>query len=73
MDGVYSAKPAKVAEEIKELAENFDLIAQRRDTLRRKVKEAKIETNKHEIKRNKVDKEGTGSGKRGGGKADSEK
>ena len=43
LDGVYSAKPAKVAEEIKELAENFDLIAQKRDTLRRKVKEAKIE------------------------------
>ena len=42
LDGVYSAKPAKKEEEMKELVENFDMIAERRDTVRKKVKEANI-------------------------------
>ena len=67
-----------MAGEIKELAENFDQIAHRRDTVRRKVKEANIaiekERNKQGVNKTKEDKEeGPGSGKRGGGKSDAEK
>ena len=61
---------------MKELVENFDLIAERRDTVRKKVKEANIaiekERNKEEVKKNKEDKEG-GAGKRGGVKLEAEK
>ena len=57
LDGVYSAKPAKKEDEMKELVENFGLIAERTDTVRRKVNEAKIaiekERNKEEVKKKK--------------------
>ena len=71
LDEVYAANPSKVAAEIKELAKNFELIAERRGKLRRKVKEANAaiedERNKYEVKMNKEDKdESSGSGKRGG-------
>ena len=40
LDGVYTAKPTKLAAKIEELAKNFELIAQRKGILRGKVKEA---------------------------------
>ena len=56
---------------MKELVENFDLIAERK-----KVKEANTaiekERNQEEVKKNKEDKEG-GAGKRGGVKPEAEK
>ena len=78
LDGVYAAKLTKLAAEIEKLANNFELNAQRRAILRGKVKEANTaieeERNKYEVKKSKEDKEGSsGSGKRGGGKTDSEK
>ena len=40
LDGIYAANPYKVAKEMEELAKNFELISQRRETQRKKVKEA---------------------------------
>ena len=77
LEGVYAAKPTKFVVEIDELAENCDVIAQRRSKLRGKVKEAfaaiENERNKYEAKKSKEDREATGSGKRGGGASNSEK
>ena len=78
LDGVYAANPSKVAAEIEELVKDFELIAERRDKLRGKVKEANIaieeERNKYEVKKIKDDKdESSGSGKRGGSESKSEK
>ena len=75
---MYAANPSKVAAEIEELAKNFELIAERRDKLRRKVKEANAaiedERNKYEVKKSKDDKdESSGSGKRGGSDSKSDK
>ena len=78
LEGVYAAKPTKFALEIEELANNFEVIAQRRGILRGKVKEANTaieeERNKYEVKKRKEDREGSsGSGKRGRGASNSEK
>ena len=78
LDGVYAANPSKVAAEIEELAENFELIAERREKLRRTVKEANAaiedERNKYEVKKSKDDKdESSGSEKRGGNESKTDK
>ena len=58
---VYAGKPAKKEKNIKEIAGNFTEIAESRDTVRKKVKEANeaIEEarNKEEVKRSKEDTE----------------
>ena len=41
-EGANSSKPAKKEEEWQELAENFDVMAERRDKVRNKVREADI-------------------------------
>ena len=51
LDSVYSAKPAKKEDEMKELVENLELIEKRRDTMRKKVKEANIAIEKKETKK----------------------
>ena len=57
----YAGKPAKKEKNIKEIAGNFTEIAESRDTVRKKVKEANeaIEEarNKEEVKRSKEDTE----------------
>ena len=78
LDGIYPANPDKVAKEMEELAKSFELISQRRETLRKKVKEANAaiedERNKYEVKNNREDKDdSSGSGKRGGGDRTAEK
>ena len=77
LDRVYAAKPTKFVVKIDELANKFEVIAQRRSTLRGKVKEAfaaiENERNKYEAKKGKEDRELTGSEKIGGGASNSEK
>ena len=57
LEGVYAAKPTKYGVEMDELTKNFEVIAQRRSTLRGKVKEAvaaiEDERNKYEAKKGK--------------------
>ena len=49
---MYAANPSKVAVEIEESAKNFELIAERRGKLRKKMKEANTAI---EDKRNKYE------------------
>ena len=65
LEGVYSAKAEKYTTEITELTKNFEVIAERRSTMRAKVKEAvaavEEEKNKQEQTRTREDRTTTGS------------
>ena len=72
---MYSAKAEKYTTEINELTKNFEVIAERRSTMRAKVKEAvaevEAEKNKHEQIRTREDRtitESQGGGGEGGEK-----
>ena len=71
LKGVYSAKAEKYTAEMAELTKNFEVIAERRSTLRGKVKEAvavvEEEKNKHDQMRTREDRPLTGSQREGGG------
>ena len=71
LDGVYSAKAEKYTVEIADLTKNFEVIAQRRSTMRGKMKEAvaaiEDERNKYDQLRSREDRTLTGSQRGGGG------
>ena len=71
LEGVYSAKAKKYATEMAELTKNFEVIAERRSTMRAKVKEAvaavEEEKNKQQLTRTREERVTTGS-QRGGGR-----
>ena len=78
LDSVYSAKPAKKKKDMKEVADNFTEVTERRNTLRKKVKEANkaIEAarNKEEVNKGKNGKEASSKdGRRGGSKHEAKK
>ena len=68
---MYSAKAEKYTAEMAELTKNFEVIAERRSTLRGKVKKAvaavEEEKNKHDHMRTREDRPLTGSQREGGG------
>ena len=74
LEGVYSVKPDKYTEQLKELTENFEVMASRRSTVRRKgmeaIKAIEEEKNKQEQKSAKDDRTLTGSQQGGGGEGD---
>ena len=71
LEGVYSAKPEKFKKEITDLTKNFEVMAERRSTVRTKATEAvtsiEDEKNKQEQRSTREDRTVTGSS-RGGGK-----
>ena len=77
LDGVYAARPSKYAVEMDELTKYFEVIAQRRCTMRGKVKEAVAaigeERNKYGEAKAREDRTLTGSQRGEGGEFGSEK
>ena len=77
LDSVYSAKPANRDKEMTEVADSFSEFAERRHTVRKKVKEAneviEVARNKEEAKKNKEEKLSGSGGRRGGVKQEAEK
>ena len=64
LEGVYSAKPEKFKKEITDLTKNFEVMAERRSTVRTKGKEAitaiEDEKNKQEQRSSREDRTVTG-------------
>ena len=74
LEGVYSVKPEKYVDQLKELTGNFEVMAARRYTVRTKGREAikaiEEEKNKEEQKSSRDDRTLTGSQQGGGGGGD---